>query len=109
MNNQLELLLPPALYRAFTMTDNLKVCEHHEDSPIFRWHRETLVEGKILSDEFEFCRYCVEAHRVTCPNEDCDNEMRVIDMDSERLILADESIANLKCTKCGEILASAEI
>lgn len=85
-----------------------KVCEHHEDSPIFRWHSQTLVDGRIISDEFEFCRYCVDAQRVTCPNGECKNEMRVIAMASETLILADQSIANLKCTKCGEVLASAE-
>ncbi len=90
------------------MTDDLKVCEHHDDSPMFRWHRETLVDGEIQSDSFEFCRYCVNAQRVTCANEGCNNEMRIINMASERLVLANETTANLKCTKCGAILASAE-
>ena len=86
---------------------NVKVCEHHEESPLFRFHAKTAVDGQIENEEFEFCRYCAGSRQVTCPS--CKTILPVVRIDSETAVSASISTAFLKCNRCETVIASADI
>ena len=81
-----------------------EVCEHHE-SPLFRFRSATLIDGQIRHESFEFCRYCVGGQNVTCPNQECGYVSRIIDIPDPIRVLANVTVHELKCRKCGEVIA----
>jgi hypothetical protein len=86
-----------------------KVCEKHEDALIYHFHATTNIDGTNRQEDFEFCRYCSGDLLVTCPNEKCGTQIRVIDIKSNTVVSASVSTAFLSCNRCGASIASAGV
>ena len=81
-----------------------EICEHHGE-PLF-----TMSRGAKISSEssYVFCRHCaVTVKKIICPH--CSNVMPVMSLHDETRVLADVTLRNLSCTRCKEVIASANV